>query len=75
MGDYVNGMWKDSTGNENPVSFKGKWGEHIFTEEEIRALLNGEEICFGYKGKDIRGHIQYCSYNGKEYIGFKPDFA
>ena len=74
MGDYVNGMWKDSTGNENPVSFKGKWGEHIFTEEEIRALLNGEEICFGYKGKDIRGHIQYCSYNGKEYIGFKPDF-
>lgn len=26
MGDYVNGMWKDSTGNENPVSFKGKWG-------------------------------------------------
>lgn len=74
MDDYVNGIWRDSAGNENSVSFKAKWGGHSFTEEEIRALFDGEEICFGYNGRNIRGHIQYCSYNNKEYIGFKPDF-
>lgn len=74
MDGSVNGVWRDSQGNENRVTIKAKWGEHCFTEGEIKALLNGEEISFPYKGKSIHGHIQYCNYNGREYIGFKPDF-
>ena len=74
MGDSVNGVWRDSRGNENRVTIKAKWGEHDFTEEEIKALLNGEEISFPYKGKSMHGQLQYCTYNGSEYIGFKPDF-
>lgn len=74
MNDSIKGTWRDSAGHENEVSFKASWGEHFFTQEEIRALLQGEEICFAHKGREIRGHLQCCSFNGSEYVGFKPDF-
>lgn len=74
MSDNIQGIWRDSAGNENRVSIKSGWGEHLFSREEIQALLRGEEISFEYKGKRITGHLQYCSYNGREYLGFRPDF-
>lgn len=74
MNDSIKGTWRDSAGHENEVSFKASWGKHFFTQGEICALLQGEEICFVYNGKEITGHLQCCSYKGSEYVGFKPDF-
>ncbi len=74
MSDNIKGIWRDSAGNENRVSVKASWGAHEFSQEELQALFRGEEICFEYKGKKRIGHLQCCSYNGREYIGFKPDF-
>lgn len=74
MSDNIQGIWRDSAGHENRVSIKTDWGEHHFSREEIEALLRGEEISFEYRGKRITGHLQYYSYKGREYLGFRPDF-
>ena len=74
MSDNIQGIWRDSAGNENRVSIKASWGKHCFSREEIEALLRGEEISFEYRGKRITGHLQYFSYKGSEHIGFEPDF-
>ena len=75
MDAKIYGIWRDSKGNENRVSFNGRWGNHYFTREEQRRLLAGEEVNFNYNGKDISGHLQYSSYKGTTYIGFVPDFS
>lgn len=66
------GLWKDSENNENLVSLKQKWGDHIFSEEEIEHLLEGGSITFDYKYGPLTGHLQYYNYEGKKYFGFRP---
>ncbi|MCM1412021.1 MAG: hypothetical protein NC305_15955 [Lachnospiraceae bacterium] len=73
--DYVQGDWTDSNGSVHRMRFKKIWGGHEFTEEEQRILLSGREITFQCKGKDIKGHLQYCEYESKIYFRFCPDFA
>ena len=73
--DYIFGEWVDSNGSINSVRFKKKWGEHIFSEDEINRLLQGEVITFRYKEGMIQGHLQYKrTQEGVRYFGFCPDF-
>lgn len=47
--DYVYGDWIDSSGAVYPVRFKKKWGEHLFSEEESKVLLQGDNVVFHTK--------------------------
>ncbi len=79
--DYVEGLWfgdASDRATKHPegrnVRFKRKWGEHVFTDEEIEKLCIGEDITFAYHGKNVTGHLQYYFYNEKKYFGFCPNF-
>ena len=73
--DYVYGDWIDSSGAVYPVKFKKKWGEHLFSEEESKVLLQGDNVVFPYKKGTINGHLQYRrTQDGTRYFGFCPDF-
>lgn len=73
--DYVYGDWIDSSGAVYPVRFKKKWGEHLFSEEESKVLLQGDNVVFPYKKGTINGHLQYRrTQDGTRYFGFCPDF-
>lgn len=73
--DYFFGDWVDSNGAVNPIGFKKKWGEHIFSTEEREMLLRGGTITFFYKNMMVCGHLQYKStQDGTRYFGFCPDF-
>ena len=73
--NYACGDWTDSNGNVHSVWYKTKWGGHIFSDDEQRRLLSGDEITFAHKGSFVTGHFQYCSFNGTKYFGFTPDFS
>lgn len=74
--DYIFGDWIDSSGSVNPVRFKKKWGEHIFSADESKMLLQGAMISFPHKTGIIHGHLQYTrTQDGTKYFGFCPDFA
>lgn len=73
--EYIWGDWTDSNGDVHAMWYKHKWGEHVFTNEENKALLEGKEISFIYKnGQIITGHLQYYTFNGKQYFGFKSNY-
>lgn len=64
--------------NKN-VSFKDNWSGHNFTNEEAAKLLKGEDISFTYtdrKGneKTAVGKLEWQTYEGKSYLGFKADY-
>lgn len=63
------GQW-----NGKSVSSKRVWSGHRFTDEECRALLNGDEITIEVEGKNgpykCTGKLDNCSYNGHSYVGF-----
>lgn len=70
------------TWNGKEVSFKRVWSGHEFTDDEVEALLNGEEItieCVSAKsGKPFKckGKLADLEYNGKAYVGFdKTEFV
>lgn len=63
----VRGLWRDAIGNDNIVSFKNSWREHVFSDKEVEALLEGKEITFD----STTGHLQYrMSDDGNKYFGF-----
>lgn len=71
---YVSGLWKNKK-----VSFKGEWGGHLFSEDEISSLLNDETITFLFKTKtgeekEVSGKLANQTYKGMRFVGFKPDF-
>lgn len=71
---YVEGVFDGKT-----TSIKGAWSGHTFTDEELTKLFSGESVSFEYtnkKGqvKQVEGKLELQSYNGKEFMGFKPDF-
>lgn len=60
------------------IHFKDCWSGHIFTEDEIQKLLNGEEICIMAKKKngqdwEVTGKLAKQRYKGTTFYGFKPD--
>ena len=69
--DYAEGVWKGKK-----IRFKRTWGGHEFTDEEVEALLNGEEISlFGLDSKTgskyiVKGRLEEGTYNGHSYVGF-----
>ena len=69
--DYIYGDWTDSNNTVHYVRYKKIWNGHLFTEEENKKLLSGEEISFINKGEIITGHLQGCYFEGKNYLGFK----
>ncbi len=73
QGVYIVGDWTDSNGSIHSMKYKKMWGSHIFSDAENVDLLLGNEITFSYKGRSVTGHLQYCSYNGTEYFGFKSN--
>lgn len=68
--DKVYGVYKKKN-----ISFKRKWGDHIFTDTEIEDLLAGKEISFEAKAKNGKpytavGSLKQQTYNGNKYWGF-----
>ena len=69
--DRASGVW-----NGKQVSFKKEWSGHTFTDDEIKRLLNGEEIeLLGLKSKSgstygVKGKLSEQTYNGHKFVGF-----
>jgi DNA topoisomerase-3 len=63
--------------NGETVSFNREWSGHRFTDDEVQALLRGEEIeLYGVVGKsgkafDVKGKLTQQTYNGKQFYGFE----
>lgn len=64
----------EGTWSGKKVSPKRVWGGHRFTDDECKALLNGDEITIEAKGKNgpykCTGKLDNCEYNGHTYVGF-----
>ena len=67
----------EGTWNNKEVSIKRTWGNHRFTDEEVKKLLAGEMIAFEAKKKDgsgtftAKGKIEEYEFDGKDCIGFR----
>lgn len=67
---YVRGEFNSQT-----VTIKGSFSEHTFTEDELRRLFAGETINIEYKpGKPVSGKLEHQVFEGKRFVGFKPQF-
>lgn len=73
---YVRGVFR----KEN-VTFKGSWSDHVFTKDEVNRLLAGETITITYTskkdGKQVQasGKLEWQTYQGRKFLGFKADFG
>ena len=74
------GMW-----NNKYIRVKRVWGKndiwegHRFTDDEVRELLAGNNVEFEATSKKgnkytAKGKLEEQDFNGKKFIGFKPDF-
>lgn len=71
---YVKGVFKGQD-----VTVKGSWSNHTFTQEELQKLFAGETITIDYTSKNgaskATGKLEWQRYQGKKFLGFKPDFG
>lgn len=72
---YVTGEFEGK-----PVSFKGSFSSHTFTEEEVGKLLAGETISIEYTDKNqktrtVSGKLEWQTYKDREFLGFKADYS
>lgn len=73
--ERFNGKW-----NGKDVKVKRIWGGHRFTDEEVQCLLDGGTIVFDAVSKNTgnpykaKGRLEEQSYEGRNFIGFKPIF-
>ena len=73
--EMFEGMW-----NNKYVKVKREWSGHRFTDEEVSSLLAGKVIEFETTSKrtgnkyTAKGKLEKQDYNGKSFIGFKPEF-
>ncbi|WP_257479046.1 DNA topoisomerase [Acidipropionibacterium jensenii] len=70
--ERVSGTW---AADGSQVSFKRTWSGHRFTDEEVTALLGGEEVEFeatARSGKSftVWGRLARQEYEGHQYVGF-----
>ena len=69
------------TWNGKEVSVKRVWSGHRFTDEEVEKLLAGEMITFRATSKakrteyDAKRKLAEQEYEGRKFVGFKPDFS
>ena len=71
---YVRGVFQGKN-----VTIKGSWSNHKFTDEELKRLFAGETIAINYiqqsgKEDNINGKLEWQMYQGKRFLGFKPQF-
>lgn len=74
--NYITGTFVPT---KKEVSFKKQFGSHIFTSQEIKRLLQGEEITVQATSKSgkpyaVTGQLKNYIYNGKKCFGFKANF-
>ena len=67
------------TWNGKEVKVKRTWGGHRFTDDEVKSLLNGEEISFEATSKKgskytAKGKLATQVYEERTFVGFKPEF-
>lgn len=72
---YVNGIFEGK-----PVSFKGSFKDHTFTQDELDKLIAGETVSVDYtdknnKLKTVSVKLEWQQYEGHDYLGFKADFS
>lgn len=74
--DRFKGIW-----NNREVSIKKVWSGHEFTPEEQTKLLAGETISFKAISQkngteyNAKGKLAEQTYEGRTFVGFKPDFS
>lgn len=68
--ERITGVWK-KTGKK--VSFKRKWGAHVFTDQEAEDLLAGKSVSFSYNGRTFQGKLAEQEYHGTKYVGFATE--
>lgn len=74
--ERFSGIW-----NDKEVNPKRVWGEHRFTDDEVKALLAGQTIKFQAVSQktgnyySAKGKLAEQEYSGNKFIGFKPDFS
>lgn len=71
---YVRGTF-----DGKPVTIKGSWSDHKFTDEELKRLFAGETIAINYTQKsgkedNVNGKLEWQTYQGKRFLGFKAQF-
>jgi hypothetical protein len=71
------GTWYKADGTEQQVTVAANHGDHVFTDDEIKALLNDEPVTIkDFKSKsgevsDITGKLSPKQYMGRDYVGFE----
>lgn len=65
--DYAVGIF---TPENKEIRFKKIWAGHIFSNEEIVSLLNGDTISFELNDGAITGSLKEQVYNGNKFWGF-----
>lgn len=73
--DYCEGTWK-----RKKIRFKRVWSGHRFTDQECVDLLAGKVVSFPATSKagkqyTAKGKLEKQTFNGREFVGFKPDFS
>ena len=69
------GTWKNNT-----IEFTREWSGYRFSDEECKLLLEGKTIVIEAVSKKTGSKFSVCGklgeqeYNGKQFIGFIPDF-
>lgn len=73
------GIWQGKN-----VTFSREYGSHRFTDDEVKALLNGESILITIQGKPdaqgnrptykVKGQLAVLTYKGRPYVGFDGQF-
>ena len=76
MADFVQKEKVSGKFNGEEIKFNREWAGHRFTDAEVKALLNGEEITFTANKKaggtfEATGSLGKSSFNGHEYWGFQ----
>lgn len=66
--DKVTGIWR---GKE--IQTKNSYGDHVFTNEELKKLFNDEFIIFEMKGNKYKGKLENLEYKGHPYVGVKAN--
>lgn len=71
------GVWHKEDGTQQNVIVAANHGDHTFTDDEIKALLNDEPVTIqNFKSKsgevsDITGKLSPKQYMGRDYVGFE----
>ena len=74
--DYYSGKWK-----RRNIRFKRVWGGYRFTDEECEILLKGKEVTIEAVSQKtgnsyvVTGKLAEQNYQGRKFVGFKPDFG